>query len=56
MHAASVTVSYFRKMFPLGHISAVEAMGLSGGLAVLWDPRWICAKAYNCIAGILIYA
>jgi len=36
MHGTSVTVSYFRKMFPLWHISAVEANSLSGGLVVLW--------------------
>lgn len=34
----------------------MEASGLSGGLAVLWDPNWIKAKAYRCLAGILISA
>lgn len=56
MHVVSATVSYFRKMFPLWHISAMEANGQSGGLAAIWDPQWIIAKAYSCIAGILISA
>lgn len=56
MHASPVTISYFRKMFPYWYISAVEANGLSGGLAVLWDPYWIKAKTYSCLAGIMISA
>jgi len=38
MHDSSIAISYFRKMFPLWHISAIDAVGLLGGLAVLWDP------------------
>lgn len=41
-------------MFPLWHIAASEANGLSGGLAVMWDPSWINAKAYKCFVGIFI--
>lgn len=41
-------------MFPSWFLVASEAQGLSGGLAVLWDPTWIKAKAYKCFAGILI--
>lgn len=43
-------------MLPNWYISAIDAVGLSGGLAVLWDPRWINAKAYSCLVGILISA
>lgn len=56
MHSNHVSISYFRKMFPSWHLVASEAKGLSGGLAVLWDPVWIRAKAYKCFAGILISA
>jgi len=35
---------------------ATDASGLSGGLAVLWDPSWIQASAFKCYAGILISA
>ena len=56
MHDASAAISYFTKMYPSWHISATEAMGLSGGLAVLWDRSWIKAKTYRCLAGILISA
>ena len=34
MHDASAAVSYFKKMYPSWHISATEAMGLSGGIAM----------------------
>jgi len=54
MHSKQAAISYFKKMFPLWHIAASEANGLSGGLAVMWDPLWINAKAYKCFAGILI--
>eukprot|EP00253_Pinus_taeda_P002472 PITA_02472 len=54
MHSKQAAISYFRKMFPLWHMETSEAKGLSGGLAVLWDPSWINAKAYKCFAGILI--
>jgi len=56
MHASSIAISYFRKMFPSWYISAVEANSLSGGLAVLWDLVWIKAKTYSCVTGILISA
>lgn len=35
---------------------ALEARGLSGGLATLWDPHRIRAKVYKCFAGIIISA
>lgn len=35
---------------------AIGANGLSGGLAVLWDPTWIKARAFKCCAGIMILA
>lgn len=35
MHSASLSVSYFRKMFPSWYISAIDVNGLSGGLVVL---------------------
>lgn len=56
MHNKSLAISYFRKMFPSWHMAASEAKGLSGGLAVLWDPVWIRAKAYKCFLGIHISA
>lgn len=56
MHNAYDAISYFRKMYPSWHISATEAKGLSGGLAVLWDPSWIKVKTYGCLVGILISA
>lgn len=56
MHPVHVTISYFRKMLPSWYISATDDVGLSGGLAVIWDPRWIIVKAYKCLAGILISA
>ena len=56
MHSAPVSISYFRKMFPLWHMVALEGNGLSGGLTVLWNPDWIRAKAFKCFAGILISA
>jgi len=37
-------------------MTASKANGLSGGLAVLWDPTSIRAKAYKCFVGILILA
>lgn len=54
MHASSVEIAYFRKMFPSWHISALEAINLSRGLVVLWYPIWIKAKKYSCLVGILI--
>jgi len=56
MHNSQVSISYFKKMFPSWYLVASEARGLSGGLAVLWDPEWIRAKAYKCFAGIIISA
>lgn len=41
-------------MFPSWYIAATEVSGLSGGLAVLWDPWWISAKTFRCLGGILI--
>lgn len=56
MHSSTVTLAFFRKMFPSWHMVAMEATGQSGGLAVLWDPTWINAKAFKCCVGILISA
>jgi len=56
MHSASVTLAFFRRMFPFWHMVATDASGLSGGLAVMWDPAWINAIAFKCYAGILISA
>lgn len=55
MHDCTQTISYFRRMFPTWHMVATDAVGLSGGLAVLWDPKWIKA-VFQCFAGILILA
>eukprot|EP00253_Pinus_taeda_P003346 PITA_03346 len=43
-------------MFPSWYIAATEVSGLSGGLAVIWDPRWISASTFRCLGGILISA
>lgn len=56
MHPSSVSLAFFRKMFPSWHMAATEAEGLSGGLVVLWDPLRVRAKAFKCCAGILISA
>ena len=56
MHNTLVSISYFRKMLPTWHMVAVEANGQFGGLTVLWEPKWIKAKAYKCFVGILISA
>lgn len=56
MHSSQVSIAYFRRMFPSWFMVASEACGQSGGLAVLWDPVWIKAKAFKCFAGILISA
>eukprot|EP00253_Pinus_taeda_P012528 PITA_12528 len=37
-------------MFPSWFMSATDANGLYGGLAVLWDPDWISAIEYRCFA------
>jgi len=41
-------------MFLAWYIAATEASGLSGGLAVIWDPRWVSAKSFKCLGGILV--
>lgn len=56
MHGVPESIIYFRRMFPFWHIVATEANGQSGGLVVLWDPGWIRAKAFRCLAGILLIA
>jgi len=56
MHSSQVSISYFRKMFPSWYMVASEARGLLGGLAALWDPHRIRAKAYKCFVGIIISA
>ena len=56
MHPASVTLAFFRKMFPKWHMVATDASSLSGGLAVIWDPTWIKASAFKCNVGIFISA
>eukprot|EP00253_Pinus_taeda_P005878 PITA_05878 len=43
-------------MFPSWFMVAIGATGMSGGLAVLWDPTWIKARAFKCCAGIMISA
>lgn len=54
MHGGPETIAYFRHMFPSWHISATGAIGLSGGLAMLWDPVRVLAKTFRCIDGILL--
>eukprot|EP00253_Pinus_taeda_P034108 PITA_34108 len=56
MHDSIQTISYFRRMLPSWHMVATNAIGLSGGLDVLWDPKWIKAVAFQCFVGILILA
>eukprot|EP00253_Pinus_taeda_P014722 PITA_14722 len=56
MHDSLQTITYFRRMFPSWHMVATNAVGLSSSLAVLWDPKWIKAVAFQCSAGILILA
>jgi len=56
MHNKQESISYFKKMFPSWFMVASKAKGLLGGLAVMWDPSWIKAKAYKCFVGILISA
>eukprot|EP00253_Pinus_taeda_P008693 PITA_08693 len=43
-------------MFPSWYIAATEASSPSGGLVVIWDPRWVSAKTFRCLGGILISA
>jgi len=54
MHNVPHAIEYFRKMFPTWHITAIAAMGLSGSLVALWDPRWINMKDFKCFVGILL--
>ena len=54
MHDRQDTISFFRRMHPSWYTAVMEAVGLSGGLAVLWDPRWVSAKTFRCLGGILI--
>eukprot|EP00253_Pinus_taeda_P002292 PITA_02292 len=56
MHSSRVSIAFFRKMFPSWFMVATEANGLSGGLAGLWDPVWIKAKAFKCCVGIMMSA
>lgn len=56
MHDSLESISYFRHMFPSWHMVATNAVGLSGGLVVLWDPKWITVVAFQCFEGILILA
>lgn len=56
MHDSSQTISYFRRMLPTWHMVASNAVGMSGGLAVLWDPKWITTAAFQCFTGILVLA
>lgn len=45
MHTTQQAVKNFRKMFLEWHIVATDSCGLSGGLAALWNPRWVNFKA-----------
>lgn len=56
MHPSKASIAFFRRMFPTWFMVATEANGQLGGLAVLWDPSWIKAKAFKCCAKILISA
>jgi len=56
MHSKEDSITYFRKMLPNWFIAATEANGLSGGMATLWDPSLVRAKAYKCYAEIIISA
>lgn len=53
MHAAIVSIRYFRRMFPSWHIVATYANrggGVGGGLVIFWNPLSISAKAFKCFA------
>eukprot|EP00253_Pinus_taeda_P010780 PITA_10780 len=54
MHDSFQCISYFRHMLPPWNIVATSAAGLSGSLAVIWDPKWIKAVAFKCFADSLI--
>jgi len=56
MHDSLQTISYFRRMLPTWHMVATNAVGLLGGLAVLWDQKCIKVVAFQCFVGILILA
>eukprot|EP00253_Pinus_taeda_P006727 PITA_06727 len=56
MRTRDVSLEYFRKLLPTWHMVATDADGLSSGLATLWDPSRVRAKAYKCFAGIIISA
>lgn len=56
MHNRQASITYFRKMFLTWYLVASKASGPFGGLAALWDPQWIFAKAYKCFADIVISA
>eukprot|EP00253_Pinus_taeda_P031852 PITA_31852 len=47
MRPREVSLEYFRKLLPSWHMVATDADGLSGGLATLWDPSRVRAKAYR---------
>jgi len=42
MHAAAISIRYFRHMFPSWHIVSTDANGLLGSLAMLWNPQMLC--------------
>lgn len=56
MRKRTEAVSYFRKMFPSWHITAIDSTGLFGGPVALWDPSCVSVKAFRCFAGILLEA
>eukprot|EP00253_Pinus_taeda_P034308 PITA_34308 len=56
MHDSLESITYFRRVFPSWHMIATNAVGLFGGQAVLWDPKWITVVAFQCFAGILLLA
>lgn len=52
MHDRQDTISFFRGYATILYMAATEANGLSGGLIVLWDSRWISARTFRCLGGI----
>jgi len=41
-------------MLPSWHMVATDAHGLSRGVAALWNPKRILARAFQCFVGILL--
>jgi exonuclease III len=44
----------FLKLFPGWEVCATSALGHSGGLCCIWNPKVVLFKSYNTCAGILL--